>query len=76
MLWIGLGIKAGLGCTPKLITVRAMGEHRKKLILASDGVGLGHYQKRVNDIEAAFNARVEGIRVGRMPRLVGNNPYH
>lgn len=65
-----LGIKAGVDCTPKLLKVQAMGEYRKKLILSSDGVGIGHYQKRASDIEAAFNARVESIRVGRMPKFV------
>ena len=49
-----LGIKAGMGCAPKLIKVHSLGEHRQRLTIASEGVGISHYQKREGDIEAAF----------------------
>ena len=65
-----LGIKAGMDCSPKLVKVAVLGEHRKRLTLLSEGVGIDHYTKRAKDIEAVFNAKVESIKVGRMPRFV------
>ena len=38
--------------------------------MASAGVGIDHYQKRAKDIEAIFNAKLESIKVGRMPKLM------
>ena len=65
-----LGIKVGMDCAPKLLKVRSPGEHRQSLTIASGGVGISHYQKRQGDIEAAFNSKVESIRVGRSPKFV------
>ena len=65
-----LGIKVGMDCSPKLVKVAVLGEYRKRLTLLSEGVGINHYTKRAKDIEAVFNAKVESIKMGRMPRFV------
>ena len=65
-----LKIRTGDNCYPKIISVTELDQHRKKLILDSEGIGLNHYKNKKQDIEAAFSARVESIRVGDTPRQV------
>ena len=65
-----LGIKAGMDCRPKLLKVAQLTAYRTKLTLQGQGIGRDHYQKRIGDIEAAFNATVESIRKGGGPQFV------
>ena len=65
-----LKIRAGDDCRPILQDYKRKGKHKTVLSLISEGVGIGHYRQRASDIEAIFNAKIEGIRPGKGPKFV------
>lgn len=62
-----MGLKNGAGAAPKLIAAHAEGQHRQKLLIKSEGIGLDRFETKKSDLESAFGAVIEGIRTGRSP---------
>ena len=63
-----IGLKSATGNEPKVIDVEEKGDFKKKIIVASQGVGLDHYKNKKSDLESAFGAIVEDIRVSARSR--------
>lgn len=66
-----IGLKSATGEEPKVIDVEKKVDFKIKITVASPGVGLDQYKSKKSDLESAFGAIVEDIRVSeRSRRLV------
>ncbi len=63
-----IGLKSATGSEPKVIDVEEPEPFKKKIILASQGIGLDHYLSKKSDLESSFGAIVEEIRVSPKSR--------
>ena len=63
-----IGLKSADGSEPKVIDVEETGEFKKKITLASLGVGVEHYKVKKSDLESTFGAIVEDIRHSQRSR--------
>lgn len=66
-----IGLKSATGDEPKVIDVEKKVDFKIKITVASPGVGLEQYKSKKSDLESAFGAIVEDIRISeRSRRLV------
>lgn len=63
-----IGLKSATGNEPKVVDVEIPQPFKKKIILASQGIGLDHYLSKKSDLESSFGAIVEEIRVSPKSR--------
>lgn len=63
-----IGLKSATGSEPKVVDVEEPEPFKKKIILASQGIGLDHYLSKKSDLESSFGAIVEEIRVSPKSR--------
>ena len=65
-----LALTSGIGLRPTLVRVSADGEHRTKLVVKSEGLGIDRYESKRGDLEAALGAVIESIKPSGSPRFV------
>lgn len=63
-----IGLKSATGSEPKVVDVEEPAPFKKKIIVASQGIGLDHYLSKKSDLESSFGAIVEDIRVSPKSR--------
>ena len=63
-----IGVKSATGDEPKVVDVETPEPFKKKIIVASQGIGLDHYLSKKSDLESSFGAIVEEIRVSPKSR--------
>jgi S-DNA-T family DNA segregation ATPase FtsK/SpoIIIE len=63
-----IGLKSAVGSEPKVIDVEETDEFKRKITIASQGVGIEHYRSKKSDLESAFGAIVEDIRIAQKSR--------
>lgn len=63
-----IGLKSATGSEPKVVDVEIPEPFKKKITLASQGIGLDHYLSKKSDLESSFGAIVEEIRVSPKSR--------
>ena len=63
-----VGLKSATGSEPKVIDVEIPAPFKKKILVASQGVGLEHYLTKKSDLESSFGAIVEKIQISPKSR--------
>lgn len=63
-----IGLKSATGGEPKVIDVEKTSDFKIKITLTSPGIGLDHYKNKKSDLESAFGAIVEDIRISQRSR--------
>ncbi len=63
-----IGLKSATGSEPKVVDVEEPAPFKKKILIASQGIGLEHYLSKKSDLESSFGAIVEEIRVSPRSR--------
>ncbi len=63
-----IGLKSATGSEPKVVDVEEPAPFKKKIIIASQGIGVDHYLSKKSDLESSFGAIVEGICVSPRSR--------
>ena len=63
-----IGLRSALGSEPKVIDVEKTDEFKRKITIASQGVGVEHYRSKKSDLESTFGAIVDDIRVSQKNR--------
>lgn len=63
-----IGLKSATGSEPKVVDVEVPEPFKKKILIASQGIGLDHYLNKKSDLESSFGAIVEEIRVSPKSR--------
>lgn len=63
-----IGLKSATGSEPKVVDVEETEPFKKKITVASQGIGLDHYLSKKSDLESSFGAIVEEIRVSPKSR--------
>ena len=63
-----IGLKSATGSEPKVVDVETPEPFKKKILVASQGIGLEHYLTKKSDLESSFGAIVEEIRVSPKSR--------
>lgn len=63
-----IGLKSATGSEPTVVDVEEPAPFKKKILIASQGIGLDQYLSRKSDLESSFGAIVEEIRVSPKSR--------
>lgn len=63
-----IGLKSATGSEPQVVDVEEPAPFKKKILIASQGIGLDQYLSRKSDLEASFGAIVEEIRISPKSR--------
>ena len=58
------------GISPKIVDICEKGGFKTKLVINSKGVGPSRYEAVRGDLEASFNANIESIKTGKLPRMM------
>lgn len=63
-----IGLKSATGSEPKVVDVDVPAPFKKKILIASQGIGVEQYLSKKSDLEASFGAIVEEIRTSPKSR--------
>ncbi|MBX3034592.1 MAG: hypothetical protein KF865_11765 [Bdellovibrionaceae bacterium] len=63
-----IGLKSATGSEPKVIDVEEPAAFKKRIIVASQGIGVDQYLSKKSDLESCFGAIIEEIRVSPRSR--------
>lgn len=63
-----IGLKSATGNEPQVVDVEEPAPFKKKILIASQGIGIDQYLSKKSDLEASFGAIVEEIRISPKSR--------
>ncbi len=65
-----LGLKTALGIKPKIVKVIETGEFKKKLLIRSEGISPGQYEKRMEDLQSSFAWIIDSVKRSKNSKFV------